>query len=85
MTRPVPRFWNVPNTLTMSRLVLAVVVLALISYDRYLAALAVFGLAAVTDALDGSLARLLDQATVLGRQLDPLIDKVVVAGCTSTC
>ncbi|MBV8317630.1 MAG: CDP-diacylglycerol--glycerol-3-phosphate 3-phosphatidyltransferase [Planctomycetaceae bacterium] len=80
MTRPVPRFWNVPNTLTMGRLVLAVVILALISYDRYMAALAVFGLAALTDALDGSLARLLDQATVLGRQLDPLIDKVVVAG-----
>src|SRR5512144_2612583 len=80
MTRPVPRFWNVPNTLTMSRLVLAVVVLALISHDRYIAALAVFGLAALTDALDGYLARLLDQATVLGRQLDPLIDKVIVVG-----
>ncbi len=74
------RFWNVPNTLTVGRLVLAVIVFVLISFDRFLAALAVFGLAALTDALDGYLARLLNQTTALGRQLDPLIDKVVVAG-----
>ena len=41
----------------------------------------VFVLAAVTDALDGYFARLLNQDTPLGRQLDPLIDKVIVAGC----
>lgn len=75
-----PRFWNVPNTLTMSRLVLSVVVFALIAVDRYLAALAVFGLAALTDALDGYFARLLNQSTAIGRQLDPLIDKVIVSG-----
>jgi CDP-diacylglycerol---glycerol-3-phosphate 3-phosphatidyltransferase len=75
-----PRFWNVPNTLTMSRLVLAVVVFALIAAGQYLPALAVFGLAALTDALDGYFARLLDQATAIGRQLDPLIDKVIVSG-----
>ena len=40
-----PRFWNVPNTLTMSRLVLAVVVFALIAYAQFFAALAVFGVA----------------------------------------
>jgi CDP-diacylglycerol--glycerol-3-phosphate 3-phosphatidyltransferase len=75
-----PRFWNVPNTLTMSRLLLAVVVFALISYQHYPSALVVFSLAALTDALDGYVARLLDQATPIGRQLDPLIDKVIVAG-----
>jgi CDP-diacylglycerol--glycerol-3-phosphate 3-phosphatidyltransferase len=75
-----PRFWNVPNTLTLSRLLLAVVVFSLISYGYYRAALIVFTVAAVTDALDGYLARLLDQATPIGRQLDPLIDKVIVAG-----
>ena len=75
-----PRFWNVPNTLTMSRLLLAVVVFAQVSYGYYRSALVVFTLAAVTDALDGYLARLLDQATPIGRQLDPLIDKVIVAG-----
>ena len=37
-------------------------------------------LAALTDALDGYFARLLNQGTPLGRQLDPLIDKVIVSG-----
>ena len=45
MTRPVPRVWNVPNTLTMSRLVLAAVVFALIAYEQFFAALVVFGIA----------------------------------------
>jgi CDP-diacylglycerol--glycerol-3-phosphate 3-phosphatidyltransferase len=74
------RFWNVPNTLTMSRLVLAVGVFALIAYGQYLPALAVFGVASLTDALDGYFARLLNQDTPLGRQLDPLVDKVIVSG-----
>ena len=75
------RFWNVPNTLTVSRLVLAVGVFVLIDYESYFAALALFVIAAVTDALDGYFARLLKQDTPIGRQLDPLIDKVIVAGC----
>jgi CDP-diacylglycerol--glycerol-3-phosphate 3-phosphatidyltransferase len=75
-----PRFWNVPNTLTLSRLLLAVVVFALISYGFFFWALVVFTVAALTDALDGYFARLLNQGTALGRQLDPLIDKVIVAG-----
>ena len=43
-----------------------------------------FVLAAVTDALDGYFARLLNQDTPIGRQLDPLIDKVIVRAATST-
>jgi CDP-diacylglycerol--glycerol-3-phosphate 3-phosphatidyltransferase len=80
MSEPAPRFWNVPNTLTMGRLALAAVVFALIATGWYLGALVVFGLAALTDALDGYCARLLNQSTALGRQLDPLIDKVIVSG-----
>ena len=75
-----PRFWNVPNSLTMGRLALGVAAFVLVAIGLYLPALAVFALAALTDALDGYFARLLDQATALGRQLDPLIDKVIVAG-----
>ena len=74
-------FWNVPNTLTVSRLVLAVFVFALIANEFYRSALVIFVIAALTDALDGYFARLLKQDTPLGRQLDPLIDKVIVAGC----
>ena len=82
MVAPVARrFWNVPNTLTVSRLALAVCVFVLIEYQSYLGALAVFVIAAVTDALDGYFARLLKQDTPIGRQLDPLIDKVIVSGC----
>jgi CDP-diacylglycerol---glycerol-3-phosphate 3-phosphatidyltransferase len=75
-----PRFWNVPNALTLSRLGLAVVVFALISYQFYFSAVVVFTIAALTDALDGYFARLLNQESPIGRQLDPLIDKVIVAG-----
>ena len=75
------RFWNVPNTLTVSRLALAVCVFVLIEYQYYFSALALFVIAAVTDALDGYFARLLKQDTAIGRQLDPLIDKVIVSGC----
>ena len=79
-TLSVPRFWNVPNSLSVARMALSVVVFALIGVERYLFAAAVFGVAALTDALDGYLARLLDQVTPIGRQLDPLVDKVIVAG-----
>ena len=75
------RFWNVPNTLTVSRLGLAVCVFVLIEYESFIWALALFVIAAVTDALDGYFARLLKQDTPIGRQLDPLIDKVIVSGC----
>jgi CDP-diacylglycerol---glycerol-3-phosphate 3-phosphatidyltransferase len=78
---PPRRFWNVPNTLTVSRLGLAVCVFALISWELFAWSLTVFVIAALTDALDGYFARLLKQDTPLGRQLDPLIDKVIVAGC----
>jgi len=74
------RFWNVPNSLTMSRLVMAFAVFALIGQAYYLSALAIFGLAGLTDALDGYFARLLGQSTTIGRQLDPLVDKVIVSG-----
>src|SRR5262249_2474484 len=79
--RPRGRFWNVPNTLTTARLALAVCVFVLVDYEQFAWALAVFILAAATDALDGYFARLLNQDTPLGRQLDPLIDKVIVCGC----
>lgn len=73
------RFWNVPNTLTLSRLGLGAVAFVLTSFGWYFGALVVFGLAALTDALDGYFARLLNQTSALGRQLDPLVDKLVVA------
>jgi CDP-diacylglycerol--glycerol-3-phosphate 3-phosphatidyltransferase len=82
MTAPPERgFWNVPNSLTVARMVLAIAVFALIDVDAYAWALVFFIAAAITDALDGYFARLLKQDTPIGRQLDPLIDKVIVSGC----
>jgi CDP-diacylglycerol--glycerol-3-phosphate 3-phosphatidyltransferase len=80
LERAAPSFWNVPNTITVGRLALAVAVFALIANEWYFAGLVVFGLAALSDALDGYFARLLNQETPLGRQLDPLVDKVIVSG-----
>ncbi|MBU9888525.1 MAG: CDP-diacylglycerol--glycerol-3-phosphate 3-phosphatidyltransferase [Candidatus Omnitrophica bacterium] len=75
---------SIPNYLTLLRILLTpVFFIALISYGpgkehlRFFA-LAIFALAAVTDALDGLLARYLRQRTELGRLLDPLADKVLL-------
>jgi CDP-diacylglycerol--glycerol-3-phosphate 3-phosphatidyltransferase len=76
----VENFWNVPNVLTLSRLVLSVVVFAFVANEWFWSALIVFVVAALTDALDGYFARLLNQGTAIGRQLDPLVDKVIVCG-----
>jgi len=78
--RAVEPFWNVPNTITLGRLGLAVFVFSSVSYGHFLVALIFFVAAALTDALDGYVARKLGQATAIGRQLDPLVDKVIISG-----
>jgi CDP-diacylglycerol--glycerol-3-phosphate 3-phosphatidyltransferase len=75
-----PRVLNWPNILTFARLALAVVLFACIAAEWWLTGLAVFCVAAVTDWLDGYLARLQNLTTALGRNLDPLVDKVLVCG-----
>ncbi len=72
--------WSLPNLLTLSRFGLAVVLFVLIAVESWLGCLIVFALAALTDLLDGHLARRLNQASALGRNLDPLADKVLVCG-----
>ena len=76
----VEAFWNVPNAITLSRLGLAGFVFAGVAYGYFLSAFFLFVVAALTDALDGFVARRLNQATAIGRQLDPLVDKVIVCG-----
>ncbi len=73
---------NLPNALTASRLVLAGVLIALLFSGVPFGAsfaLAVFAVAAVTDALDGRLARRVYGVTALGALIDPLADKVLVS------
>ncbi len=73
-----PSLLNLPNLLTMSRLVLGAVLFVLIEWRLWIGCLIVFGLAVITDWLDGYFARKLDLVSPLGRMLDPLVDKIVV-------
>jgi CDP-diacylglycerol--glycerol-3-phosphate 3-phosphatidyltransferase len=75
-----PALFNLPNQLTASRLALAVVLFVLIALESWLWCLAVFALAALTDFLDGYLARMQKQTSALGRLFDPLVDKVLMCG-----
>jgi len=75
-----PTVFNLPNQLTAARLVLAIILFALIAWDQWIACVAVFALAAVTDWLDGYFARKLNIVSSLGRNFDPLVDKVLVCG-----
>lgn len=72
---------NLPNLLTVSRILLIPVFVVLFSsptHNRSLAAAIVFVVAAMTDLLDGYLARRRSQVTKLGRLLDPIADKLLV-------
>lgn len=71
---------SLPNQLTALRLVLAIVLFVLLAWERYLAGLLFFLVAAGTDWLDGYLARKYNLVTALGRILDPFADKVIVCG-----
>lgn len=72
---------NLPNLLTVSRILLIPVFVLLFSSptpSRSIAAALVFVIAAVTDLLDGYLARRRSQVTQIGRLLDPIADKLLV-------
>src|SRR5437879_12562797 len=75
-----PQVFNLPNQLTAARFVLGIVLFALIEVEQWIACIIVFALAAITDWLDGYLARKQGLVSTLGRNLDPLVDKVVVCG-----
>ena len=74
--------WTIPNVLTMLRIVLIPVFVAVFfstprEQDR-IAALVIFAVASITDMFDGMLARKLNQITDFGKLFDPLADKVMV-------
>ncbi len=70
--------WNIPNALTMLRLILIPVFVWLFWKVDRKAALVVFIVASLTDMLDGMLARKLNQITDFGKLFDPLADKLMV-------
>jgi cardiolipin synthase len=73
------RILTVPNQLTFLRLAFLPVFLIAIEYERYDLALGILVAAGVSDALDGLLARGLNQRTPLGAYLDPIADKLLLS------
>lgn len=72
---------NLPNKLTISRMVMIPVFIALFYVQftsHYFVALAVFAIACLTDLFDGKIARKYNLVTNLGKFLDPIADKVLV-------
>jgi CDP-diacylglycerol--glycerol-3-phosphate 3-phosphatidyltransferase len=72
--------WNVPNALSIVRLLLAICVCYWLEKSQFLMALVGFIVAVSTDWIDGYWARRFQQVTKLGRILDPFVDKVIIAG-----
>ena len=74
--------WNLPNALTLLRIfmvpILVVVLLTEIPDKEYWG-LGIFLLAALTDALDGIIARRTNRITVTGAMLDPIADKLLMS------
>ncbi|MBT3878690.1 MAG: CDP-diacylglycerol--glycerol-3-phosphate 3-phosphatidyltransferase [Candidatus Scalindua sp.] len=72
--------FNIPNRITLSRLFLAIVFFVFLTYRYFNVAFVIFLVAAVTDWLDGYLARKWELSTDLGRLVDPFVDKVIICG-----
>jgi cardiolipin synthase len=72
---------NIPNFLTLLRIILVPVLVIFLINKAFLNALILFSCLGLTDALDGFLARILNQQTVLGSYLDPIADKVLLTSC----
>lgn len=69
---------NIPNILTLVRILLTPVFIILLLKSQFTLALFVFSMAGISDALDGFIARYFNQRTVLGAYLDPMADKLLL-------
>lgn len=72
------RIWTIPNVLSFARLVLLAPIVWLLMEEKRLPALVLMVLGALSDSLDGYIARRWNQCSDLGRVMDPFIDKVSV-------
>ena len=73
------RYRTAPNLLTLLRICLAPFLVAAILQNHFALSFVLFVIAGLTDALDGLLARLLKQYTLLGQYLDPVEDKLLLS------
>jgi cardiolipin synthase (CMP-forming) len=69
---------HIPNALCVLRMLMAIPVAALLVAEDYGATLLVFGVAAISDGLDGFLAKRFKWTSELGKALDPLADKILL-------
>jgi len=74
------RLWNVPNVISLSRMGLAV---AFVVLHDPLARIVLVAIAAVTDFLDGFIARVANQRSVAGALIDPIADRIFVLAAVS--
>jgi cardiolipin synthase (CMP-forming) len=79
MTPPIrENNWTIPNLLTVTRIMLTPGFVMAFVDQRFDLAWVLFAIAGLTDALDGTLARLLKQRSTFGAMLDPLADKILL-------
>lgn len=69
---------NLPNKLTLLRIILVPVFVVMYLYEMYIPAFIVFIVASITDMLDGKIARKYNLVTNFGKIMDPLADKILV-------
>jgi cardiolipin synthase (CMP-forming) len=69
---------NLPNLVTLARMLMTPLAVLMITSQRFMPAFLVFILAGVSDAIDGFIARNFDLRTELGAYLDPLADKALL-------
>lgn len=73
------QIWSIPNIISMVRLALIPLIVTLYFKKKVAAALVVFAISALSDIVDGQIARRFHMVTDLGKMLDPLADKLTQA------
>ena len=69
---------NLINLITISRIILAPIILLFLIFENYLICILLFFLAGVSDYLDGHLARKYKAESQIGEILDPIADKILI-------
>ena len=75
---------NIPNILTVARILLTPLFVILLIKNLFIHALIVFTLAGISDGLDGFIARYFNQRTIMGAYLDPIADKLLLSAAFIT-
>ena len=75
---------NLPNIMTLTRVLLIPVFVILIIYKSFGEAIITFAIAGITDGIDGLIARITHQRTELGAYLDPIADKLLLSAAFIT-